>query len=517
MRDIGTMGENLFSMLCASAGLAANRSEIDRNGWDFFVEFPLEMHNSANPDSLMSPIECKVQVKSTDGNSKNKQIPISNLMRLIKTPGASFLFFVEYNGFNDAQNLYLVHLDEDLISKILKRTRELSIINTNNAFNKNKITIPYDHKNIIEPKSGSALKKLIEKYLPNGQEEYVKKKQKFINSVGYENGGFRMEFIASSNEQIQSLINSSLGINSPTKVSNALTKRVRFGMENPAPELSSHSAIINFENVAPYSEGSIIIREVKYSSPMRFKCKLFNSPLNSFIKKENIKVRILGDFFDFLISLYTGEVTCKFEIKNTMQNIYDLYRSIKLIELFTSKSTDITMRFDFPNFPKTEFEVTCGGGSFIYENEMHMIDHVINIANYFNIDKELSISLHDIQLHQSEINSFLKIIEADESNLRVNFRTVQCEISPEKEICCLFNASVMLGDFIVLIVFVVTGMAEKMADGRYNLKTSEKTTERKIILTRDDKFFEIDLDVVKDEIANKYIKHGYLVVDLQGE
>lgn len=42
MRDLGLMGESTFSLWCAEVGLIPNGSQIDKTGWDFFVEFPFD-------------------------------------------------------------------------------------------------------------------------------------------------------------------------------------------------------------------------------------------------------------------------------------------------------------------------------------------------------------------------------------------------------------------------------------------------------------------------------------------
>ena len=63
MRDVGMMGESTFESWCHSAGLIPNRSQVDRTGWDYFVEFP-ETASSGQPADLEpAPIECRVQVK----------------------------------------------------------------------------------------------------------------------------------------------------------------------------------------------------------------------------------------------------------------------------------------------------------------------------------------------------------------------------------------------------------------------------------------------------------------------
>jgi hypothetical protein len=71
MRDLGRMGESAFSLWCSSAGLTANRSDVDKEGWDFLVEF--QNNKAENP--LLSDIHeaaytSKVQVKASDSRDR---------------------------------------------------------------------------------------------------------------------------------------------------------------------------------------------------------------------------------------------------------------------------------------------------------------------------------------------------------------------------------------------------------------------------------------------------------------
>jgi tRNA(Ser,Leu) C12 N-acetylase TAN1 len=38
MRDLGRLGESVFSQWCASAGLTANGANVDETDWDFVVD-----------------------------------------------------------------------------------------------------------------------------------------------------------------------------------------------------------------------------------------------------------------------------------------------------------------------------------------------------------------------------------------------------------------------------------------------------------------------------------------------
>jgi len=76
MRDLGLMGESVFSLWCGDAGIIPNGSQIDKTGWDFFVEFPFKNEN--DPDKVHNAaLECKVQVKATDKTERKLSITLS--------------------------------------------------------------------------------------------------------------------------------------------------------------------------------------------------------------------------------------------------------------------------------------------------------------------------------------------------------------------------------------------------------------------------------------------------------
>jgi hypothetical protein len=149
MRNIGRMGEYIFGFWCACVGLTANISIVDETGWDFFVEFPCDPSSGLPRDMLPTPIECQIQVKSTDGKTQKRGIEVSNLERLIKAQMPAFFCFIEFDGKNEAQAVYLVHVGKDIIEKTLKRIRELDSKGEKDRLNKHKITINYTADNQI--------------------------------------------------------------------------------------------------------------------------------------------------------------------------------------------------------------------------------------------------------------------------------------------------------------------------------------------------------------------------------
>lgn len=162
MRDIGRMGENIFQFWCNSVGLTANGSKVDKRGWDCFVEFPNNSSGVIPRDLVPKPIECKVQVKSTDLKKKGEDIKLSNLESLVKTQMPVFFCFIEFDGTNDPQAAYLVHVGKEVIERTLKRIRKLYSQGEGDRLNKHTMIIKYTDSDRLEQTTGENLKRTIE-------------------------------------------------------------------------------------------------------------------------------------------------------------------------------------------------------------------------------------------------------------------------------------------------------------------------------------------------------------------
>ncbi len=179
-RNLGNLGEGYFNKLCNGIGLICNDSQShDAAGWDFIVSFPHHPNAEVLADNAPPLIECKVQVKATDGLSKKVQITLSNLMKLCTSHLPAFIFFAEFNGHEDPDDVYLVHVDEILIKKTLKRARQNGVSKNRKKLNNTKVLISYNESHKLITKNGRALKAAIENHIPNGMEKYITKKKPY--------------------------------------------------------------------------------------------------------------------------------------------------------------------------------------------------------------------------------------------------------------------------------------------------------------------------------------------------
>ncbi|WP_127559279.1 hypothetical protein [Saccharospirillum alexandrii] len=336
MRDLGLMGESTFSLWCADVGLIPNGSQVDKTGWDFFVEFPFD--TGLSPHEIhKSAFECKVQVKATDKKDRKLPITLSNLRRLITAQMPAFFVFIEFDGKDTAQRAFVLHVDNELISKVLKRLHEIEQSENDNNFNKRKMTINYDDSNLLNEPNGSSLKECVLNHIGDDVSEYIANKKSHLESTGYEDGFAQITFTTEGEDNLKSLIDVSLGIEEEVEIAKFKGVDTRFGILSNNPSLSSDGGKLAMPNLAPTSEGKIRFKEDRLSSGLVFECKFYNSPFNIMVPDELKKMRVEGEFFDLKFTPFTGEANYSFSFGEGVRLEVKKFRdAIKLLNLLST-------------------------------------------------------------------------------------------------------------------------------------------------------------------------------------
>ena len=121
--DLGEVAEAEVALLCAKARLICNKSQRDRTGWDFIIEFPTPSFDPAEPlDARPSGASCHAQVKGTAAGDRIA-LRLSAAERLAKDPKPAFVIAVRLDRSGKALSGYLIHLLDAPLAKILKRLR----------------------------------------------------------------------------------------------------------------------------------------------------------------------------------------------------------------------------------------------------------------------------------------------------------------------------------------------------------------------------------------------------------
>lgn len=297
MRDVGNMGEGNFVALCSATYIAANLVKIDKRGWDYFLEFPIEFDDNA--DLTPSPIRCLVQVKSTDDKERtSERITIKNLLYFVKLQMPAFFCFMKYDGEVFPQAIFLMHVGDEIIRNTLHTVRKLHSAG-NVKFNKEELTIKFRKEHRIGSISGSALKEAIEQHIPNGMEQYVKDKIDKINNIGYENGYAKGTFNVNEKNPANAILNCSLGITDKLNVSNFIVFDQRFAISSKNPIINSESGRMFFDP-KPTGTAQIIFSKEKSSKGIIFNADWYSSGFNELVSKEEQRFRIANSYIELV-------------------------------------------------------------------------------------------------------------------------------------------------------------------------------------------------------------------------
>lgn len=414
MRKIGRMGERFFGIWCDSVDITANSSEVDETGWDFFIEFPYEPSNSLPRDMLPAPIECRVQVKSTDQGRKKESITVSNLRRFVQAPIPAFFCFIEFDGKNEPQAAYLVHVDRKIIKKTLKRIRELEIKDEGNKLNNHKINICYGDANRLTDTTGESLKRAIEKYIPDTLEKYIEDKNKLLKALGFEDGVYQGKVVVSGDDPIRDIDYLELGIRKQLIVDRFTTYHTRFGIPSNNPYINRENVILSIQSTP--KQIKLRVSKDKFSLGVFFTANVYSSSLNKLIPERYPKLRIESDFFDcvfeapeinFLLHIKASERSSLSELKSLLwmlKNLKDLSNSLT-VNIVTEGLPLLPVMQIEPNDLNTYLsEININGEVYSWSKTHQIAETAISIC------KKLNISEDDVLISLDELVGFAKDI-----------------------------------------------------------------------------------------------------------
>lgn len=504
MRDLGLMGESTFSLWCAEAGLTPNGSQIDKTGWDFFVEFPFDA--GLSPQEIhKSAFECKVQVKATDKNDRKLQITLSNLRRLITAQMPAFFVFIEFDKRETAQRAYVVHVDNNLISKVLKRLHEIEQSEKSNNFNKRTMTIHYDDKNLLKFTTGTCLKNCFLNHIGGDASEYIANKKSHLESTGYEDGFAQITFTTEGEENLKSLIDVSIGIGEEVEIAKFRGIDTRFGISSRNPMFDADGGKIAMPNIQPTAEGKIVFREDRLSAGLSFDCKFYTSPFNHIIPDKLKKMRVEGDFFDLKFNPYTGAASYSFSFGEGIRLEIKKYRNaVKLLNLLSSSEKKIVAELRFDGSPKLEFGVGCNNQEFDFTKELKALDSAVQIMSDFDVTELVDISFYEVSQYAEEICQMDGMLKSSPNLFKVDFGVDGEGYTPEKETACIFFITTPIGSHIFGVILVLTGKVEEIGNDRYRLIPKDVKIEKRIISRRDEPLSNEDLIAAAESVEEQY-------------
>ena len=332
-RDLGRAGEKKFASWCSDVGITINKAEEDKHGWDFLLELPVNRATGSAIDLHKSNVICKVQVKATEGKKLSKSIELSNLHALATDPLPVFYLFIHFSSDATPVEAYLLHLDGDIIRRILKLAREHISAGEGKRLHKKTLTLNYDERHRLPEASGCGFLKYIELNYYGCWGRLLSAKQEVLATAGFEDGVGTINFTITGEEQRKNLILGSLGYANQVAVSDFSVWNKRFGIKDPKPVVVMAEAMMTMTR-AGYIETKVMIT-CSAVETLIMPAKVYFSPLVNDLSKAIF--RISTDFIDMRADAGSGEI--KVDSVVVDYNFYSLTLLRKVLIFFEKTIT----------------------------------------------------------------------------------------------------------------------------------------------------------------------------------
>lgn len=523
---LGRMGETFFNSLCASAGITCNQAHEDMAGWDYVLDFPAELKLSKSPDMLPAPIECKVQVKSTNKKNKGCSITLINLLRFAKSPLPCFFVFIEYNNKSQPQGLYIVHFDDGLIEKTLKQVRIATQGNKSKNINKSVMKVGYNDSHKLKVMEGEHLKRKLESFVINGVDSYSKKKIDFCRKVGFDAGMGSVTFTAEGEESLMAMIESSLGKKKEALVSNVLITEERFGIPllEPLAEISKATLHVGTQN--NYVDVDVMFYKNRYEAPLIFRAKLYYSPFNNFVPSKYARLRIESDFFDFMLALGKNVTTYNFNIDASKQLLKVLRDKLRLTSWVNKDGASLSMDISPIGKPDMKMGLNCefsnpkpSGSGFDYDREVITVSKALGVIQKFGLEEMVRVNLEDIHIVKKNLTQLDAVYNAPLEDYEIVFKGKDGYTKDMmfKKHVVTFPSHLWLGGILMVAITSFIGEVQQLESGEYKFNVKERKVERELSTGDYDESFRIHIvDLVRD-IAKKYLELDYTILNYDNE
>lgn len=483
-RDIGTAAELIIKQWCALSGITANPSEIDRHGWDLHFEIPhLANINLAN-GLHEANIECKVQVKTTDIKKKTEPVELSNLRSMATSTLPTFYILIEMAGGQQVQAAHLLHIDENISSKILERIRRETAKPGKLNWHKKTMSLDFKMGVKIQPLNGEGLKSEILKFIGHSQADYVIKKQIFIKSCGFEPGSYKINFKVDMNHA-DKFVQILLGDNHSLEVKSFEATVTRFGIPEKLNEMQSHTAIMSLSNVLPDGLVKARFRNRRDGTALDFSFDLYRGGAAACLPSKYRVVRFKSQRFSIDMSMHNNSMNMYFHAREDVAcELNELLKSYRLIKMMTNPS-DVSFSMEIEGKVLTgKFSGTGFEGNF--DNSLEMLEAASYIKSFYNHHDAMEVIPNWFVHNGNNIISSATFLKKLTTLSKVNMVfTLANGCTDLSEAECLVAIPVILGKLCFVSLLVYSGNLNNKGGGSYELIPSKVTVLYKTHFTMD--------------------------------
>ena len=449
---LGRIGQTRFGEMCDRAGLIANTSErADRMGWDYYVEFPLSHHRTAEPfDSRTKMPDMKVQVKTIWSDRSTVDLELIAAERLAaRWAFPSFIIILRMNTDRSFHDAWLIHLHDDNLARILRALRQAEAAGSLSIKNKT-ISFSTQHGIRIDV-DGSQLAVEMRSAIGNGQ-SYITRKADQLRNLGFEEPSFQGSFKLKASSESE-LLDIFLGLKKGD-VTQFDAQEVRFGI--PLEKVVVQSGQIGFKP-RPIAGSLVLLSSGKDKKRATLPVDVYYATTGSDLNRPS-KVRVVSPLLEMTASSHDSEGSLT--VGPAMLARCTLNQSIQLARAQHVIASGPCTAQVKANGVEIGFKITHVDLPFPKEHYAGLLNGLTALDGILR-----GIGLSDIELRSEDISSnwggvrFIAATQWPDNGIRMSIKVIIDQAVPAipEKLECLFASSLVFET--TTIVFWATAQA----------------------------------------------------------
>lgn len=514
-RDVGRMGQHHFAGWCSSSGLSANQSTEDMTGWDVVVETP-GVAEVVKDGVIDEPsFTCKVQVKASDHDKLYVDIILDKLWRLATDPYPSFVVLIQYSKESYPSQVYIRHIDKELIRQVLKKIHVFEQESMYSNLNRRKLRVHFDSLHPLPQPYGETLAHALNQHVSEGMNAYVRDKMNFIKQVGHEEGTLNMHVTISGEENIDRMFDQSVGVQTSYEVGHVVGHLVRFGVKRKDPIINSSGGVLEMQPIHRMP-AILALRFEKYSPPMLFNVDCIPSPFNTVAPPERHLIRVCNQFLDLRINPFTGRTRSFVSYNGHLeQDISGLCDQLSVV-LALARGRPILAELQFPDGESVDFEFGSdppeGTNVGALEAQHNIVSLAIEVLQLCHWRSPVRISALDLLANQDSLLLLHDMLARQRCALYCEF-SLDVALDPEVEPIAIHTIKSRIGSMVVSAIATFSGECRRIGIQRYAMEGKPKIVR---LLTRDSNksIDQHDIDAIVEEVVSKNPEATYVGIDV---
>ncbi|MCL4472416.1 MAG: hypothetical protein M1455_00540 [Actinobacteria bacterium] len=394
---------------------------------------------------------------------------------------------MDFEGQNDCQRAYLVHIGSKTIGKVQKKLRDLYINDPDCKLNKRTMQLKWADDDTLKSLDGEGLQAAIITHVEPDMDAYVKDKQELVNKVGYENSGGLMKVTVNIPQDVdpdRHIVDFDLGIVSQLEVNSGSIYDNRFGTNLLQADLEKGS-ILEIVSIEPIGNGEIVVTNEDLGETARLDCKVFvPSAFGHLLPKEKIRARFSHRFLECIVP-FAGtrqEVTFTFKFPEpeetvSINDLHDLSELVLIIGEAIENSHKIVLSTKLNDEKVGSGVINIGPGfSPTMKEWAKLVQRAWIVARHFELDKQLALNTRELSQHEGPLLTMAGFLDHQRRDFRLTFWMKESDSLQGKECCIPLVAMTNLGQQIVGLAAGLIGMINLTGEKKDNEVQCEVVT-----------------------------------------